>query len=139
MSQRSNLILNSTFMMPILIINDQNINSQVMIDISKPEGDTFVFSLNNTTTNTYKVFLESSLYDKDGKTMFKDISPEFKLVPGLTIITEKETGSIVSKFYDKNCLISIFKTNSGIMNNCSLTLSVRQKYGPRLGFKNIQL
>ena len=139
MSQRSNLILNSTFMMPILIINDQNINSQVMIEISKPEGDTFVFSLNNTTTNTYKVFLESSLYDKDGKTMFKDISPEFKLAPVIKIISEKETGSVVSKFYDEDFLISIFKTNSGIMNNCSLTLSVRQKYGPRLGFKNIQL
>jgi len=79
------------------------------------------------------------LYDKDDKTMFKDISPEFKLVPGLTIITEKETGSIVSKFYDKDFLISVFKTNSAIMNNCSLSLSVRQKYGPRLGFKNIQL
>ncbi len=139
MALRSNLILNSTFMLPILIINNQNINSQVMIEISKPDDETFAFNLNNTTTNAYKVFLESSLYDKDDKTMFKDISPEFKLVPGLTIITEKETGSIVSKFYDKDFLISVFKTNSAIMNNCSLSLSVRQKYGPRLGFKNIQL
>jgi hypothetical protein len=139
MAQRSNLILNPTFMLPILIINDQNINSQVMIEISKPEGDTFALNLNNTTINTYKIFLESCLLDNDGKIIYKDISPEFKLPPGLKIITEKETGYIVSRFYDKDFVISIFKTNAGIMNNCSLTLSVRQKFGPRLGFKNIQL
>lgn len=138
MALRSNLILNSTPMLPILIINNQNINSQVIIEISRPDN-TCAFTLNNTTTNTYKVFLESSLYDKDGKTMFKDISPEFKLAPGLTIISEKETGSIVSKFYDENFFISIFKNNSVTMNNCSFSLSVRQKYGPRLGLKNIQL
>lgn len=138
MALRSNLILNSTSMLPILIINNQNINSQVMIEISRPD-DTYAFTLNNTTTNTYKVFLESSLYGNDGKIICKEISLEFKLAPGLTIITEKETGSIVSKFYDENFFISIFKNNSAIMNNCSLSLSVRQKYGPRLGFKNIQL
>lgn len=139
MAQRLNPILNSTSMLPILIINNQNINSQVIIEISKPAGDNFAFTLNNTTNNTYKVFLESSLLDTKGKIIYKDTSPEFKLTPGLKVITEKETGSVVSKFYDEDFLISIFKTNSGIMNNCSLTLSVRQKYGPRLGFKNIQL
>jgi hypothetical protein len=139
MSVRSKEILNSTLMLPILILNHQNVSAKVLVKISKLEGDTWTFTLDNTTKNTYKVFLESSFNDKFGNRVCKETSSDFQLAPGIKIITEKETGNIVSKFYDTNFLSALFNTNIPLVNEHKLSLSVRQKYGPELGFENIEL
>lgn len=118
-------------MLPILIINTEKLNSQVILSTSRLTEDTWSFTLNNTTNNTYKIFLESCLIDNTGELISKKTSKEFQLSPGIITISEKEIGDIISNQIHKDEQIS-----SG---EVKFSICVKQKYGPDLGFQNIEL
>ncbi len=120
------LRLNFISMLPILILNHEKINTQVLVKTSKQEDDTWAFTLNNTTKNIYKIFLESYFSENTGKLLYREASDEFKLHPGIVTVTEKEIGEIISKHLSEKLVKE-------------LSVCVKQKYGPDLGFQNIQL
>lgn len=117
-------------MQPILILRNEKINSQVLVKTHRHENGIWSFTLNNTTKNIYKVFLESYCYDLSGMLLTKETSLEFNLHPGESNVSESEIGPIVSKYYLNN--------NSSSFQHV-ISICVRQKFGPDLGFHKIEL
>ncbi len=110
-------------MLPILILNNEKIHSQVYVTATIPSDNAWSLSLNNITRNTYKIFLEIYFINDGGEIIFKSASGEFYLSPGITTLTEKEIGSIISVYTFSEAVI--------------ISVCVRQKYGPDLGFQQI--
>ncbi|MBS1495167.1 MAG: hypothetical protein JST55_16795 [Bacteroidetes bacterium] len=122
--------LNSILMQPILILRNEKINSQVLVKYCKLENGIWSFTLNNTTKNIYKAFLESYCNDLTGNILFKESSSEFFIHPGVMTVSEKQIGFIISQFYPSENLTSV---------QYKISVCVRQKFGPDLGFHHIEL
>jgi hypothetical protein len=117
-------------MQPILILRNEKINSQVLVKTRRHDDGTWHFTLNNTTKNTYKVFIESCCNDSAGKLLAKKISSEFKLCPGIVTVSEKEIGPVISDCISENNSISL---------QYIISVCIRQKFGPDLGFHHIEI
>lgn len=122
-------------MQTILILNNLKLHSQVLIKISGSQDESRVLTLDNTTKNTYKAYLEICFSHGDGTLIHKEISDEIQLHPGIFTLSENETENIVYEFYKKN----IANGSITLTDNFKLSVCVKQKYGPDLGFQYIQL
>jgi len=114
-------------MLQPVILNTEKLNSQVMIRAYKISENEWSFTLNNMTRNTYKVFLESYMTDDKEQLVWRKTSSEFMLNPGIMSVTETEIGNIL--------LNKILPSP----NKYRFSLCVKQKFGPDLGFRFIQI
>lgn len=109
-----------------LILNSEKLNTQVLLKFLKLKDGSYEFSLRNLTKNTYRVFLECCFNIETGKPVYKKSSYEFLLTPGLKTVNEKEIGKIIP-------------AKEEVSAEGKFSLCVKQKFGPDLGFKYLEI
>lgn len=112
-------------MASIVLLNSEKLNSQVQINVNFQPDKFISIELNNKTKNAYKVFLEVDITMKDNQ-ISKIISAEFFIASGVMTLDGNEVGLNISeqiKF-------------SGCQD---ISFIVKQKFGPDLGFLNVEV